>query len=387
MPRPNKYNLQYFPLEVGFFEDHKMLMIEEDYGFKGEYIAIRLLAMVYEQGYYLDWKDNQEVSIAKRIGSGFAGAQVMDVLKSCLKHGFFDKTLFDEHMVLSSKGIQRRWLLVMSQLRRKVSVNSKLWLVSSEEKPVTSEETTAPATFSTQKESKVNEIKVKKIVASAKPPPPGKIGKGKSEETEPYWARLVDVWFEFGFEKFGVKPSFDRDDPKIFKRIIQRLKKRAIEKNIQWNENTGPSRLKIFLETAYAADKWLRSHFLLSNLEKQFDVMIQKQGTQKTGSPPVTDLQYLYERFLEGDLDKRVIVMEHWIELTKKYRLVITPEIIKTRMSQLLGGNDYSETQLYRDYEKGEETKLVIEDKIKLVRMAVIELFEKLKTKKITPVL
>jgi hypothetical protein len=162
MARPKKYNLQYFPLDVNFFEDHKILMIEEDFGLKGGYIALRLLAMIYEQGYYLEWKDKFEVSVARRLGNGFSGAFVMDVLKSCMKHEFFDRTLFDGHVVLSSRGIQKRWLMVMTQLRRKPEINSAFWLIDSEEMPVSSEETTAPSAFSTQKESKVNERKLKK---------------------------------------------------------------------------------------------------------------------------------------------------------------------------------------------------------------------------------
>lgn len=162
MARPHKYNLQYFPLDVNFFEDHKILLIEEDFALKGSYIALRLLAMIYEQGYYLEWKDKFEVTIARRLGNGISGALVMDVLKSCLKHEFFDRTLFDEHVVLSSKGIQKRWLMVMTQLRRKPEINSTFWLIDSEGTRVSSEETTSPATFSTQKESKGNKKKGKK---------------------------------------------------------------------------------------------------------------------------------------------------------------------------------------------------------------------------------
>lgn len=170
MARPNKYNLHYFPLDVIFFDDHKTILIEEDFGVKGGYLAIRLLAMVYEQGYYLEWKDKSEVTIAKRVGNGFTGALVMEVLKSCLKHGLFDKTLFYKNNVLTSTGIQKRWLQVMNQLRRKVDVSNEIWLISSEETQASTEETITPETLSTQKEIKLNEIK-EDVVSGGEPPP------------------------------------------------------------------------------------------------------------------------------------------------------------------------------------------------------------------------
>lgn len=385
MARPNKYNLKYFPLDVDFFEDDKIVMIEEDFGIKGGYIALRLLAMVYEHGYHKVWGPTSQFTIAKRVGKGITGALVMEILRSCLKHGLFSQKLFDVHAVLTSKGIQKQWLLVMQQMRRKVEVSSEYWLVSSEEKLVTSEVTHPPETFSTQKEIKVNEIKVKKIVASAKPPPPQKLVDKKKEDTEPYWQDLVEVWHKFGIEKFGEKPSFKDRDPAVFKNIIQQLKKRASEKNVEWNEKNSPRYLRIFLEKAYS-EKWLSSHFLLKNLNEQFDMIAQNQSSKKTNSPPVTDLQYLFERYLEGDLDKRYIVPDHFKEISKKYQVGITAETINKRMSQLIGGNESSDMQLYEDYRDQRETKLVVADKLKLMRLVVLELFEKLKREKLATI-
>lgn len=386
MARPNKYNLQYFPLDVSFFEDHKLLMIEEDYGFKGGYIAIRLLAMVYEQGYYLDWEDNKEFSIAKRIGNGVASALVSDVLKSCLKHKLFDQSLFDKHMVLTSKGIQKRWLLVMTQLRRKVEIDSEFWLVSSEDKEVSSEETHPPITLSTQKEIKLNqtkqkETKPKEKVLPAKPPVPktSVAKKAARQEVEPFWNELVAVWFAFGVEKFNIKPSFERDDPKIFKRIIQRLKKRAADQKVEWNVKSGPQRLRFYLEKAFE-DKWLSENFLLSNLEKQFDKIIQNQTSKKPSGK--RDIEYLFERFKDGDLDIKFILPEHFTELEKAGLAHIDEQVIKRRMKTLYGSNIMSETDLYNDYAGGINSKRVEDDKPFLMRLAVVEYFKKRKLNK-----
>ena len=107
MARPTKSNLYYFPLDVDFFEDPKTLSVEETCGVKGGYVAIRLMAMVYQSnGWYLEWPDKFEVIVAKRVGNGVTGAFVMDVLKSCLKHGLFHKETFDQKGIITSRPAQ-----------------------------------------------------------------------------------------------------------------------------------------------------------------------------------------------------------------------------------------------------------------------------------------
>lgn len=185
MARPTKSNLYYFPLDVDFFEDPKTLSIEETCGVKGGYVAIRLMAMVYQtNGWYLEWPEKFEVIVAKRVGNGVTGAFVMDVLKSCLKHGLFHKETFDQKGIITSRGIQKRWKMVMEQLRRTTSIkaaeNSDCWFISSEETPVSSEITTVSSektpvssAISTQKENEkenVNEKENSVPVAEATTP-------------------------------------------------------------------------------------------------------------------------------------------------------------------------------------------------------------------------
>jgi hypothetical protein len=135
--------------------------------------------------------------------------------------------------------------------------------------------------------TKLNEKKLNETTsAPAAPLPPEKkekqVGKkSKAEETpEPYWEQLVEVWFSFGEKKFRERPSFDGQDPKIFKRIIHRLKKRAEIKQNEWNEATAPQKLQQFLDAAFT-EEWLSKHFILPNLEKQFDIVIQNQKEKK----------------------------------------------------------------------------------------------------------
>jgi len=275
MARPNKVNLQYFPLDVTFFEDHKVLMIEEEFGIKGGYIALRLMAMVYEQGYFIEWMNNQEVSIAKRVGNGITSALVVEVLKSCLKNNLFNKEIFTNKSILTSRGIQKRWLEVMELMRRKVIINESIWLVNSEETVISSEETHLPETFSTQKESKRNKIKKSKSHSGAKAPV-------QIKETTKYWKKLVDAWFEFYGKRFKkddnspAKPIFNKTQAGILKQIIDHLEKIATESKRDWTEEYAVYCLKGFFQKGWNHDEWIRKNFELGNLPTKFNSITNK---------------------------------------------------------------------------------------------------------------
>lgn len=170
--------------------------------------------------------------------------------------------------------------------------------------------------------------------APASPAPPKKSGKKKKEEEpEPYWQDLVGVWFRFNVKKFLAghpgadpkdgEPSFERDDPKIFKRIISRLKARAAARKVEWTETEAVARLEGFLQKC-DEDDWLSKHFLLANLEKQFDSIIlnhQAAAAEKKGKPtpakvpPKSDWEevlYLLERHNEGAEVEQLIQANHF---------------------------------------------------------------------------
>ena len=52
MARPIKKGLSYFPFDVDIFEDDKLFDIQYEYGPAGEAVYLRLLCLVYRNGYY-----------------------------------------------------------------------------------------------------------------------------------------------------------------------------------------------------------------------------------------------------------------------------------------------------------------------------------------------
>jgi hypothetical protein len=95
----------------------------------------------------------------------------------------------------------------------------------------------------------------------------------KEKETTPHWQRLVDVWFEFHEHTQREKPSFQGADPRSLKSILDNLQKRTEGKGQTWDEQQAVSTFQIFLQFA-DKDKWLHQNFLLPNLQRQLDKII-----------------------------------------------------------------------------------------------------------------
>lgn len=128
MARPSKIGLDYFPLNVDFFNDEKIEFVSARFGIKGEIIAIRLLCKIYRIGYYTEWNEDESTLLAKRAGDGITPSLVSDVVKELVKRGFFDEAILNRFAVLTSKGIQMRYAAATSD-RKSVEINEDFWLV------------------------------------------------------------------------------------------------------------------------------------------------------------------------------------------------------------------------------------------------------------------
>ena len=77
---------------------------------KGIVITIRLLTLIYRQGYYITWNDDEAFLLAKSVGDNVTASLVSDVVQELVKRGFFNKELFNSFKILTSRGIQERYL-------------------------------------------------------------------------------------------------------------------------------------------------------------------------------------------------------------------------------------------------------------------------------------
>ena len=124
-----KTGIDYFPLDIDFFQDEKIQFVSARFGTKGEAITVRLLCKIYRNGYYVNWDEDTALLFAKGVGDGCSDSCVNDVVHELVKRGFFDKGIFDRFGVLTSRGIQRRFLEATGR-RKKVEMDGGFLLVS-----------------------------------------------------------------------------------------------------------------------------------------------------------------------------------------------------------------------------------------------------------------
>ena len=111
MARPRKQGLDYFPFDVDFFQDEKIVAIGGQFGLKGELAAIKLLCAVYRNGYFAVWSEMLQAKLLRELPGVSPG--LLGQIVSCLvKWGFFNEALFNSANVLTSAGIQRRYFEV-----------------------------------------------------------------------------------------------------------------------------------------------------------------------------------------------------------------------------------------------------------------------------------
>lgn len=121
-----KKGIDYFPLSTEF--DDSIELIIAEFGMTGLGILIKLWQKIYAtEGYYCVWNEDVALMFSRKCGEGVN--VVSEVIKGCLRRGVFDKTLFEKYSILTSKGIQERYLEACS--RRKSLKMISEYLLSS----------------------------------------------------------------------------------------------------------------------------------------------------------------------------------------------------------------------------------------------------------------
>ena len=107
MARPQKCGVDYFPLDVVM--DDSVRLLEAEFGLTGFGILIKLYQRIYrDQGYYCAW--NEEVALLFASDCKVGCNVVSEVLSALFKRGILDRSIYEKHGVLTSAGIQRRYL-------------------------------------------------------------------------------------------------------------------------------------------------------------------------------------------------------------------------------------------------------------------------------------
>ena len=112
----SKEGISFFSFDTNFFQDKKVRLIKGEFGSKGVEILLRALCVIYsDKGYYMNWGEDDCYLMSEGVGCDCTPNLIGEVIKGCVKRGIFDKEVFDAFGVLTSHGIQIRYINAASR--------------------------------------------------------------------------------------------------------------------------------------------------------------------------------------------------------------------------------------------------------------------------------
>lgn len=189
MARPPKEGLNYFPLDVDFLSDKKVKLLKAEFGAAGVLVFLSILTEIYRNnGYFMRWDKDDSLLMAEEVGCGLDSTVIEEIVQGCIRRSLFDSRVANVFGVLTSSGIQRRYLRAAAErsniyiieeyllldtdnekdvpkgILKKVALKSISGTINSPNRPINSQ--------SRVKESKGEESRVEESrVASAEKPP------------------------------------------------------------------------------------------------------------------------------------------------------------------------------------------------------------------------
>lgn len=128
MARPPKVGLDYFPLDVNFLNDLKTKKIVRSYGASAVAVALNVFINIYrDNGYYAECDDDFIFLIADELK--LDEEYTKNVIKKMVEVDFFDKNLYENHKILTSIGIQNRYVLASGR-RVRTKINKVFDLIN-----------------------------------------------------------------------------------------------------------------------------------------------------------------------------------------------------------------------------------------------------------------
>lgn len=205
MARPRKDGLDYFPLDVNFLSDLKIKKIIRAYGAQAVAVVMSVLTTIYrDNGYFANYDEDLIFIIADELK--LEDGYVKDVIEKLIEVDFLSKEQKEKNNILTSIGIQERYLKVCERrVKKKLNATYNLINDSSNELPQT--ESTHKEGLCKQKphspvvndddnpQSKVNKSKVNKSKE--------KVNKTTSSGEQTDLEKLLEIYQE----NFGVANS------------------------------------------------------------------------------------------------------------------------------------------------------------------------------------
>lgn len=127
--RDYKVGLDYFELDCHMEE--KVKLIQAEYGLKGFAVVVKLYQKIYGGfGYYCEWSGDSLLLFMSENGVPSDSKNlIQQIVSACIRRNIFSEQLFNKFGILTSSGVQKRYLNATSK-RGKVELIKEYLLIS-----------------------------------------------------------------------------------------------------------------------------------------------------------------------------------------------------------------------------------------------------------------
>lgn len=131
MARKIAVGISYFPLDTAFLRDIKVRRVLMACGANSIAVILALLSSIYEdEGYYIKLSEDLPFVIADTVG--ITEGATKEIISKLVQVGFFEKKLCSKFKILTSKGIQERYLKACER-RKEVKIIKDYSLINIDE--------------------------------------------------------------------------------------------------------------------------------------------------------------------------------------------------------------------------------------------------------------
>ena len=132
MSRTISEGLNNFMLDCDFFTNRKIKVLKANFGTEGMTVYLYLLCEVYRNGFYLKVDDDFIYIISADLN--IKSETVAEIIPFLMEHSFFDKELFTNDKVITSKSVQRYFQNAIKEKAKKTPrYINEYWLLDKDE--------------------------------------------------------------------------------------------------------------------------------------------------------------------------------------------------------------------------------------------------------------
>ena len=125
MARPTKQGIDYFPIDTEFDDDLQLLIAE--IGADGLGILLTIWQAIYKaNGYYIKCDDKFPLKIKQKCFS--CVENIVNVVEKSIDFEIFDKDMYDNYHILTSRGIQKRYFTA-SRAKKQIEIIPEFILI------------------------------------------------------------------------------------------------------------------------------------------------------------------------------------------------------------------------------------------------------------------